>query len=343
MAGSVGMRLGILLLGVASAGPPLARSTSPYRYFRVGNPTASSAKPRPGLALMGGGADLDKAFRWLCARSGRGDFLVLRATGDDDYNPYVNGLCHLNSVATLIIPNREAAADPFVARTISQASALFISGGDQANYINFWMGTPVQAALNEAIKRGVPIGGTSAGLAVMGEYSYTAQGDKPQDPNLDSNTALANPFNPRATLVHGFLDIPVLQSVITDTHFARRDRMGRLLVFLALLREPRGQPAQGLGPRIRGIGVDERAAVLVESDGRSTVIGHGGAYFLEANGRVDQLVQPGKPLFLRIVSVQKVAPGHTFNLNAWAGDSTHYELSVTEGSILSSQPGGAIY
>ena len=57
----------------------------------------------------------------------------------------------------------------------------FIAGGDQANYINFWMGTPVQTAMNDAIRRSVPIGGTSAGLAVMGEYLYTAQGDKPDE------------------------------------------------------------------------------------------------------------------------------------------------------------------
>ncbi len=101
---------------------------------------------------MGGGTDLDEAFQFLCDRAGGGDFLVLRATGDDEYNPYIRGLCHLNSVATLIIPSREAAADPFVADAIKHASAIFIAGGDQANYINFWMNTPVQSALNDAIR-----------------------------------------------------------------------------------------------------------------------------------------------------------------------------------------------
>ena len=74
-------------------------------------------------------------------------FLILRATGDDEYNPYIRGLCHLNSVATIIIPNRDAAIDPFVSNAINHASAIFIAGGDQANYINFWMNTPVQVAL----------------------------------------------------------------------------------------------------------------------------------------------------------------------------------------------------
>src|SRR5579871_930806 len=178
---------------MAWAGAPCALAID-LRYARVGNAAnASAAAPKAGFALMGGGKDLDEAFRWLCDRAGGGDFLVLRASGTDDYNAYVQKLCpQLNSVATLVIPNREAANDSEVAQIVAHASALFISGGDQANYINFWMGTPVQSALNEAIRRSVPVGGTSAGLAVMGEWAYSAQEDKPGDPNLDSGTALSN-------------------------------------------------------------------------------------------------------------------------------------------------------
>ena len=152
--------LWLSLLMVGSALPSPSQKYA-YKYFRVGNEADVTAVPRAGFALMGGGKDLDEAFRWLCIRGGGGDFLVLRASGTAEYNRYVQSMCRLNSVATLVIPSREAALDPFVATAISHASALFISGGDQANYINFWMGTPVQAALNDAIKRGVPIGGTS--------------------------------------------------------------------------------------------------------------------------------------------------------------------------------------
>ena len=154
---------------------------------------------------MGGGDDLDEAFKWMCERAGGGDFVVLRASGDEDYNPYIQGLCKLNSVATLILKSREAAKDPFVANAIRHAEAVFIAGGDQAHYINWWMDTPVQQALNEAIDRGVPIGGTSAGLAVQGEFVYSAQGDAPDDKDLSSPQTLANPFHPRVTIVRAFL------------------------------------------------------------------------------------------------------------------------------------------
>ncbi|HEY1901335.1 MAG TPA: cyanophycinase [Terracidiphilus sp.] len=332
----------LLLLSVTAALAASAQTTPAYRYFRLGNAVNITTTPRPGYALMGGGADLDEAFNWLCSHAGGGDLLVLRATGDDAYNPYIQKLCHLNSVATIVISNRAAALDPFVAQAIRDASALFIAGGDQANYVNFWQGTPVQAALNDAIARGVPIGGTSAGLAVLGQYAYTAQSDKPDGPDLDTKTALANPFGPRITLDRNFLKIPILQGVLIDSHFARRNRMGRLLVFLARLTQPDGKSTPGRDSRIRGIGVEQGVAVLADPDGHATVIGHGSAYFLLTKGFVDDL-QPGKPLAFRDVTVQKVGPGHAFNLKTWTGDATQYKLSVEAGILHSTQAGGAFY
>ena len=84
-----------------------------YSYFRVGDPNAVTATTTGGTVLMGGGADVDAAFQWMCGRSGNGDFLVIRATGTDAYNPYIQQLCpNENSVATLIIPNPKAAVIP---------------------------------------------------------------------------------------------------------------------------------------------------------------------------------------------------------------------------------------
>jgi len=340
----------MLLLSFARGLLAPAQTAPAYRYFRIGNAADSKAAPSTGYALMGGGTDLDEAFQWLCEHANGGDLLVLRATGTDVYNPYIRKLCRLNSVATIVIPDRAAALDPFVEQTIRHASALFIAGGDQANYINFWLGTPAQTALNDAIRRGVPIGGTSAGLAVLGEYAYTAQGDRSTDANLDAKTALEAPYGPRITLNGHFLDIPILKGIITDSHFARRDRMGRTLVFLARLKEPDGKPVPPGGRPIRGIGVEERAAVLVEADGTATVVGHGSAYFLDAQSASGVMVggrfgvmASHKPLTFGTFDVQKIAPGQAFNLNSWTGSGTQYKLSIEGGTIHSTQPGGEVY
>ena len=68
---------------------PPAQEQPHYRYDRSGNPHDAVTKPQQGAALMGGGTDQDPAFRWLCARARGGDFLILTATGSNDYNPYV--------------------------------------------------------------------------------------------------------------------------------------------------------------------------------------------------------------------------------------------------------------
>src|SRR5450432_3413638 len=187
----------------------LAHAAS-YQYFRIGNKDDVKTKPAAGIAMMGGGDDLDDAFRWLCQKANGGDFLILRATGDDDYNSYVNGLCKLNSVATLILPNRQAAEEPAVSKIIRQAEVIFIAGGDQANYIRGWKGTPVLDAINANLAEGKPMGGTSAGLAVLGEFVYGALGDKPDDKDLASNDVLLNPYFDRVTVIRDFLKNPLL-------------------------------------------------------------------------------------------------------------------------------------
>ncbi len=326
--------LSIFLLGGVMQS---AAADKPYQYFRIGNAAdAHPASVQAGFALMGGGEDLDEAFQWMCRLSGGGDFLILRARGDDEYNPYIQKLCHQNSVATLVIPNRAAAADPFVAQTIRNAEAIFIAGGDQSNYVNFWRDTPVQTAINDAIERAVPIGGTSAGLAILGEFAYTAQGDSPGTPNLTSKAALQNPFHPQVTITRGYLTIPILRGIITDTHFSKRDRLGRLLVFMARILE------SGDAKEIHGLGVDQQTAVLVTANGEGTVIGIGAAYMFSASGKPN-ICKPDTPLTFGPVAVLKVAAGGKLDISKWSGAGSSYSLSVDAAKIKSSQADGAIY
>ncbi len=323
----------VLILSLAYG----ANQGASYKYIRIGQKGDAQTKPAAGIAMMGGGDDLDEAFRWLCNKADGGDFLILRAHGDDDYNSYVNGLCKVNSVATLILPDRNAAQDPAVAEIIRNAEALFIAGGDQANYIHFWRGTPVQDAINRHIANGKPIGGTSAGLAVQGEFAYGALND-PDDSELHSNEALSNPYHVQVTVVRDFLKIPQLDNTITDSHFAKRDRMGRTLVFLARIIQ------DGWSKQPREVAIDEKSAVLVEADGKATVIGSGrGAYFLRPT-RAPDTCRKGVPLSFKNVSVYKAPSGARFDLSSWTGSGgASYSLSVEQGVIHSTQADGAVY
>src|SRR5215467_5692447 len=276
-----------------------------WKYFRSGNSADSVAVPRSGFALMGGGAKQEAAFKFLCDRANGGDFLILRANTEDSYAEQVDRemlqVCRLNSASTIVFNERENSEDPRIVEIIGQAEVIFIAGGDQSNYVRFWQDTPVEDALNRHIRDGKPIGGSSAGLAVLGEFSFSSMID-----TIHSPEALANPYGNKVTLSRRFLEIPLLRSVITDTHFVNRDRMGRLLVFMGRILE------DGWSQRVRAVAVEENAAVLVETDGRARVVG-GPAYFLEAEGRPAVCVD-GRPLTFAGVAVQKQEEGAVFDL-----------------------------
>jgi cyanophycinase len=314
-----------------------ARSTfgaKGYSYFRVGSPNDITASTTTGTVLMGGGTDVDAAFQWMCQRSGGGDFLVIRATGTDAYNPYIQQLCPSeNSVATLIIPNRTAASDPFVASTIQNAEALFIAGGNQADYINFWKGTPVESALNALIARGVPVGGTSAGMNVLTEFIYSALASQ----GVTSSQALADPFTRYITLDRDFANIPTVQGLIGDPHFVTRDRMGRDLAFLCRIF------TNNWSNMPRGISIDEQTALLIDARGNATVVGSSTVYFLQAPG-APQVCQAGTPLTYMNIAVYRIDSTGTFNLSMWKGTGgVSYTVSANAGVLSSTQSGGSIY
>ncbi len=227
------------------------------------------------------------------------------------------------------------------------------AGGDQARYINWWQHTPVQDALNAHIAAGKPIGGTSAGLAVLGEYIYSAQGDAPDDDGLVSSQALANPYFRRVTVRRDFLQIPLLHNTLTDSHFAKRDRMGRTLTFLARIVQ------DGWSAHPREIAVDEKSAVLIEADGNARVIGSGkGAYFLSVQ-TPPQACAENTPLTFRDVAVYHGTTGSEINLSEFSVSESNgsesnvknrkprtganYSLSVVESNVQSTQANHEIY
>jgi cyanophycinase len=317
---------------------PSSLTAASYKYIHTGQKTDKQTIATPGIAMMGGGTDLDEAFRWLCEKANGGDFLILRAHGGGDYNKYVRGLCKANSVSTLVIPSRAAAEDPKVADIISHAEAIFIAGGDQSRYVNFWEGTPVQQAINADIADHKPIGGTSAGLAVLGQFAYGALGDDPKDEDLKSSDVLGDPFHKRVTLVRDFLKVPHLEETLTDSHFAMRDRMGRTLVFLARIIH------DNWSKNPREVAIDEKSAVLVEADGKGVVVGSGkGAYFLRPS-EGPELCQAGLPLTFSNIDVYHAPTGAHFDLARWTGEGgSDYAVYVDHGKLRSTQSGGSLY
>src|SRR3954464_12616541 len=109
------------LIFLSPVGLFAAKST--YEYYSIGSTNDVTTSTTAGTVLMGGGTDVDAAFQWMISKSGGGDFVVIRASGTDAYNPYIYSLGTVDSVETLIITSRTGAANQFVVDKIRNAEA----------------------------------------------------------------------------------------------------------------------------------------------------------------------------------------------------------------------------
>ncbi|MBP3984096.1 isoaspartyl peptidase/L-asparaginase [Pseudoxanthomonas helianthi] len=248
---------GVLALALA-----LPAQAADYGHYLLGDTSAKTpGKVQPGLLLMGGGDRNFDAMRWFMQHAGNGHIVVLRASlGGEIGEEFFNEVGGIKSVETFVFKDREASTDPKILAALKRADGIFIAGGDQSRYVRYWRGTPVAEALDAHVRAGKPLGGTSAGLAMQGEYLYGAMDGGSQI----SPRALADPLGPENTIETGFLHLDLLKGIVTDTHFTERNRLGRLIAFVAKAESMAGRPLIGLG-------VDEDAAVAVEGDGTARV------------------------------------------------------------------------
>ena len=315
----------------------VARRGPGFKYYVVGNP-ADVVKPTRGLwVAQGGGDDVDQNYIRMGAYGGGGDFVVLRASGADDYNDYIYGLCQCDSVETIVFDKGAATHDPFVIETIRNAEAVFIAGGDQSNYIRYWKDTPVEDAINFVAAKPAPIGGTSAGMAVMGEFVYSAEGKE----SLTSAAALADPYAPDLTLARGFLSLPRLENTLTDQHLQQRDRIGRTVALLSRLQQ------DGWSASPRAIAADRKTSIHIDpTDGSAEVFATANhptpyVYFMAPAGP-PVVCERGKLLTTSAIAVYRLGPGGRFDLTAWKGSGgISYEFTVKAGVLQSSR--GAVY
>lgn len=407
-------KLALGLVWVAVANTAMAGS-KPYQYFSVGNPDKtpmiipSDRATTPSYVLMGGGPDVDQAFQWMIQRAGikagtGGRFVIIRATGTDAYNPYLyysdasggttslppvnqdgwvgGAYLGLSSVETLIIPSVKAANDPAVNQVVARADAVFIAGGDQSDYLKYWKNTQLDWTLQTLMSKKVPIGGTSAGLAVLGQFDFAAFNG-----TVTSAQALANPFNKYMTLdptpqtlrttsrsfsAGGFITPSPLFNTVLDAHVDERDRMGRLVTFVSRLIAPFNgagcsggillpASAQKLLPDpygdliARGIGVGVEAALLVSGDGATgntpilaklvtnpTSTSKSAAYFVLPQNYPAQCAA-GKALSGVTATVIKVDRlAPTFNLSSWSSGGYAPNTLTVINGVLSPS-GGEIY
>ena len=148
--------------------------------------------------------------------------------------------------------NREEAEQEGLAKLLQQATAVWISGGDQLRLAERYSGSRIEREIQSVLNRGGVVGGTSAGSAVATKVMIAG--------------------GQRQPILNQGLDL--LPRAIVDQHFSQRSRHQRLAS--AVARHP---------DRV-GIGIDEGTALMVS--GRvSQVLGQGAVHVFRKYGSTE--------------------------------------------------------
>jgi cyanophycinase len=257
------------------------------------------SEARGRLVAIGGGdikegdAPLLKEFVKL-ARGPRARIVVMTVATDDpaaagaEYKAAFSRL-GVDDVKAVDVSSRADTLKPESLEAIEQATGLFFTGGDQLHITSLVGGTEMQRLIGRRYERGLVIGGTSAGAAMMSN-SMILGGASDENPKVG-----AAEIGPGMDLVVG---------AVIDTHFSQRGRFGRLLTAIAHY------------PQDLGIGIDEKTAMIVHrhefevaGEGSVTVIDGGAMNYTSL-----PYSEKGDGLSLYGVRVHVLSAGARFDL-----------------------------
>jgi cyanophycinase len=230
----------------------------------LATPSVASANQQPnlpiideleqdrGALLLCGGGPLPPSVLELFFQYGKGEEgkLVIIPTASSladsgDFTRAFGSWADFNwgKVDILHAANRAEADSEDFASTLKDATAVWMSGGDQRRLAERYQGTSVESEIRNVMHRGGVVGGTSAGSAIASRVMISGGQKQPQ---------IAN-------------GLDLLPNSIIDQHFTQRLRHDRLASAVAS------------HPERVGIGIDESTGLLVGKK-RAQVVGNGAVY-----------------------------------------------------------------
>ena len=240
---------------------------------------------------------------------------------------------------------------------LADASAVYFMGGNQWSYVDLLQRNTTAAYLISAgYNYGcLSVGGTSAGLQILGQYAFSAEfGGTTTETLLGSGGNIYAPTfysDSHFAITDGVLGLDTLDGIITESHFQTLPttplgtagsahsvfRLGRLFATMS------ASMNQYDVDSINGLGIDEGAAMIVDSCGWATVYGaddpSSGQYVYFASASADGLSISGSPedggtLTLPSVNVVRYTNGTSFNFY----DALAYAAS--DPACAQARPGG---
>lgn len=132
------------------------------------------------------------------------------------------------------------------AKLLGDATAVFITGGDQFRLVERLGGTVVHEAIAAVVRAGGVVAGTSAGAAALGAVMIGGSVDPASGAGLRTVPGLG-----------------LLPNAIVEQHCSQRGRRPRLAAAVAR------------HPGVVGLGIDENTAVVCDASGWLRVVGAG--------------------------------------------------------------------
>ncbi|HKS08750.1 MAG TPA: cyanophycinase, partial [Pyrinomonadaceae bacterium] len=157
-------------------------------------------------------------------------------------------LCKMFGVKAITIlhtRNRKIANSEDFVKPLRTAQGVWVSGGNAGRLTQAYLDTLTQRELERVLMRGGVIGGNSAGAIIQG--SYTIRG---------------NPNKPVLMVKGSERGFALLKGVAVNPHLSEAMRQNELVTIV------------DAHPKLLGIGIDEKAAIIVTGD-RFRVIGNG--------------------------------------------------------------------
>jgi cyanophycinase len=211
--------------------------------------------------------------------------------GDEATELYVSlfrsmGVTDVRGMRPLV---REDANDRHLADALTDATGIFLTGGNQLRLSSVIAGTALGRRLVERHRAGAIVAGTSAGASALASHmvAFGTGGATPKQRMTQMSAGLG-----------------LLPGVLIDQHFEQRNRIGRLLALVAQ------------SPSLLGMGIDEDTAALISARGICEVIGKGSVTILDpANIQTDAYeVKRHRPIMVSGVVLHSLPSGYRFDL-----------------------------
>ncbi len=157
-------------------------------------------------------------------------------------------LCKMFGVKNITIlhtRNQKTANSKEFVEPLRKAQGVWLSGGNPGRLSQAYLGTRTQREIEAVLERGGVVSGNSAGAIIQGSYVIRGNPDKP------------------VLMVKGReRGFALLKNVAVNPHLSEAMRQSELITIV------------DLHPKLLGIGIDEKAAILVKGD-RFEVFGQG--------------------------------------------------------------------